>query len=84
MKSRILPPAMMPNFIITEYFVNFEPWGREAASPPSEVEDSQIALPTAPGLGIDLDEGRAEGAPGEGVPRADDRGLTAPRWGWGP
>ena len=48
--------ATMPNFIITEYFVNFEPWGREAATPPFEVEDSHIALPTAPGLGIDLDE----------------------------
>ncbi len=48
--------ATMPNFIITEYFVNFEPWGREAATPAFEVEDSHIALPTAPGLGIDLDE----------------------------
>ena len=45
----------MPNFIITEYFVNFEPWGQEAASPAFEVEDSHIAVRTAPGLGIDLD-----------------------------
>ena len=47
---------MTLNFIITEYFVNFEPWGREAATPAFEVEDSHMALPTAPGLGIDLDQ----------------------------
>ena len=29
----------MPNFLITEYFVNFEPWGREVATPPFELED---------------------------------------------
>ena len=36
--------------------MNFEAWGREAATPAFEVENSHIALPTAPGLGIDLDE----------------------------
>ena len=69
MKSRILPPAMMPNFIITEYFVNFEPWGREAATPAFEVEDSHIALPTAPGLGIDLDEEVLKAHPAKDFPR---------------
>ena len=54
--STLQAAATMPNFIITEYFVNFEPWGREAATAPFEVVDSHIALPTAPGLGIDLDE----------------------------
>ena len=48
--------ATMPNFLITEYFVNFEEIGREIASPAFEVEDSHITLPETPGLGIDLDE----------------------------
>jgi galactonate dehydratase len=48
--------ATMPNFLITEYFVNFEPIGREIAKPPLIQQDGYVALPTAPGLGIDLDE----------------------------
>ena len=54
--STLQAAATMPNFIITEYFVNFEPWGQEVAAPPFEVVDSHIALPAVPGLGIDLDE----------------------------
>ena len=41
--------AAMPNFLITEYFVNFEAAGRAIARPPFAVEQSYIALPTAPG-----------------------------------
>ena len=48
--------AGMPNFIITEYFVNFEAIGKEIARQPFTVEDSFITLPETPGLGIDLDE----------------------------
>ena len=48
--------AGMPNFLITEYFVNFEPVGNEIAVDPFTVESGYIALPTAPGLGIDLNE----------------------------
>jgi galactonate dehydratase len=48
--------AAMPNFLITEYFVNFEAAGRAIARPPFAVEQSHIALPATPGLGIDLDE----------------------------
>ena len=59
---------MMPSFIITGCFVNFEPWGREAATPAFEVEDSHIALPTAPGLGIDLDEAVLEAHPAMDFP----------------
>jgi galactonate dehydratase len=58
--------ATMPNFLITEYFVNFESVGREIANPAFEVHDSRIALPTAPGLGIELDEAAlTRRAPGE-------------------
>jgi galactonate dehydratase len=48
--------ACIPNFLITEYFVNFEAMGRELAKTPFEVNDSYIQLPTAPGLGLELDE----------------------------
>jgi galactonate dehydratase len=48
--------AAIPNFLITEYFVNFEPRGLEVAVPPLRVEAGYIALPRTPGLGIDLDE----------------------------
>ena len=48
--------AGMPNFLITEYFVNFEALGRQITHPPFQVENSHIRLPTEPGLGIDLDE----------------------------
>lgn len=48
--------AGMPNFIITEYFVNFAAVGAEIANPPFQVESSYITLPSTPGLGIDLDE----------------------------
>ena len=46
--STLNAAATMPNFIITEYFVNFEPWGQQAATPPFEVEDSHIATPHYP------------------------------------
>lgn len=49
--------ATMPNFLITEYFLNFEEIGKEIAHPAFEVEDSHITLPIGPGLGIDLDQG---------------------------
>lgn len=48
--------AGMPNFLITEYFVNFEAMGAEIARPPFRVDNGYIALPTTPGLGLDLDE----------------------------
>jgi galactonate dehydratase len=48
--------AGMPNFLITEYFVNFEALGQEIAREPLLAEDGYIELPTSPGLGIDLDE----------------------------
>jgi galactonate dehydratase len=49
--------AGMPNFLITEYFVNFEDVGREIALEPLLAEEGYVALPTGSGLGIELDEG---------------------------
>ena len=48
--------AAIPNFLITEYFVNFTARGDEISKDPIRVENGYIRLPTAPGLGIDLDE----------------------------
>ena len=48
--------ACIPNFLITEYFVNFEGVGNEIALPPFVVDGGYVPLPTAPGLGLELDE----------------------------
>ena len=46
--------ACIPNFLITEYFVNFEERGAEIAVEPLRVGDGYIALPQGPGLGVEL------------------------------
>lgn len=48
--------AAIPNFLIAEYFVNFERVGNEIAGTPFLVENGYIRLPSAPGLGLDLRE----------------------------
>ncbi len=65
--------AAIPNFLITEYFVNLEEWGREVATTPFEVVDGYIELPTAPGLGIDLDEDALARYPYEPFPPRSPR-----------
>jgi galactonate dehydratase len=55
--------AHIPNFLITEYFVNMEDFGREVAINPFQVEDGYIRVPQDPGLGIDLDETALAGHP---------------------
>ena len=55
--------AAIPNFLITEYFVNLEEFGRDIAVAPFEVKDGYIRLPDAPGLGIDLNEDRLAAYP---------------------
>ena len=46
--------ACIPNFLITEYFVNFEARGAEIAVEPLQVDGGYIALPQGPGLGVEL------------------------------
>ncbi len=48
--------ATMPNFLITEYFVNLEDFGKDVTVDPFEVDNGYIALPQTPGLGIEIDE----------------------------
>jgi galactonate dehydratase len=55
--STLQVAACIPNFLIAEYFVNFQSLGAEiTAGPAFEAKDSHISLPTTPGLGVELDE----------------------------
>ena len=60
--------AVMPNFILTEYFVNFEPLAEAIAVAPWRPDRSRITLPDAPGLGIELDEARLAAYPYQPFP----------------
>ena len=48
--------ATMPNFIITEYFVNFALTSALISSDTLTPENGYIVLPDRPGLGVDLNE----------------------------
>ncbi|MCZ6750021.1 MAG: mandelate racemase/muconate lactonizing enzyme family protein [SAR324 cluster bacterium] len=48
--------AVMPNFLIAEYFTPFEEVSRELAPNAPVPEGGYLALPTGPGLGIAIDE----------------------------
>jgi galactonate dehydratase len=61
--------ACIPNFLITEYFVNFAETAREVVDQPFEVHDSAIALPSRPGLGIELNEEALRERPYRQLPR---------------
>ena len=60
--------AVMPNFLITEYFVNFEALGVEIAREPWQVRNGMIELTDTPGLGMDLDEEALARLPYEAFP----------------
>ena len=47
--------AVIPNFRIAEYFVNFADLCRDIATASLAMQDGWIELPTSPGLGVDLD-----------------------------
>ncbi|HJU16230.1 MAG TPA: mandelate racemase/muconate lactonizing enzyme family protein [Stellaceae bacterium] len=61
--------AVIPNFKITEYFVNFEEVCNEIASAALARDGGWIALPTAPGLGIDIDVDRLRAHPHQEMTR---------------
>lgn len=48
--------ACIPNFIITEYFLNFKPRGDQISVNPFKVENGYIKITDKPGLGLELDE----------------------------
>jgi galactonate dehydratase len=51
--------ATVPNFLIQEYFVAQAPWIGELLRGAPQVKDGYIAVPDAPGLGVDLNEEEA-------------------------
>ena len=65
--------AAIPNFLITEYFVNLEEFGRDIAQTPFEARDGYISVPDAPGIGIDLDEERLAAYPYKPFPARSPR-----------
>ncbi|MGH8599581.1 MAG: mandelate racemase/muconate lactonizing enzyme family protein [Burkholderiales bacterium] len=60
--------ACMPNFIITEYFIPFEDFGRTICRNPLTPVDGYITLPDAPGLGLDIDEQAVRAHPAQRFP----------------
>jgi galactonate dehydratase len=54
--STIQVSACIPNFIITEYFVNYKKMGDEITKDPFKVEKGYIKLPEKPGIGMELKE----------------------------
>ncbi len=48
--------ACMPNFVITEFFVNLDTLSRRITPSPFAVEEGSIRVPQGPGLGMELDE----------------------------
>jgi galactonate dehydratase len=68
--------AVIPNFLITEYFVNFEPRSAELVRVPLEVVSGRIRIPDGPGLGIDLDEAALQRRAVDGIgPRRPVGGI---------
>ena len=57
--STVHASAVMPNFLITEYFVRFAEVGTQISNQLLP-ENGFIPLPDAPGLGVDIDEGRSQ------------------------
>jgi galactonate dehydratase len=54
--STVHASAVMPNFIITEYFLPFVDFCDQISQTQLKPKNGYIELPTAPGLGIDVDE----------------------------
>ncbi|MGH2530857.1 MAG: galactonate dehydratase [Thermomicrobiales bacterium] len=52
-----------PNFLIQEAIRSDVPWRNEVVTNPVPVVDGQVGLPTAPGLGIEVDEEAAAAHP---------------------
>ena len=80
LSATIQVSAAIPNFLITEYFVNFEKLGKDISTNPFEVEDGYIKLPSEPGLGMSLIEEKLEKYPYKQFPARN----LAQYWDEGP
>jgi galactonate dehydratase len=79
--------AVIPNFLIAEYFVNFEEACLDIATQHIKVEDGFAELPTSPGLGIEIDTARLQKRPYkefEGAKRLTEDWEEFPRKGYAP
>lgn len=65
--------AVMPNFLITEYFVSLEPVDDDIATKKIRLENGSLVLPDAPGLGIEIDEAALARHLATGVKPAHER-----------
>ena len=74
--STVHASAVMPNFIITEYFLPFVEFGDRISPNQLQPKNGYLELPTAPGLGIDVDEAALKNFPGKTYPA---RNLRYPR-----
>jgi len=74
--STVHASAVMPNFIITEYFLPFVEFGDRISPNQLKPKNGYIELPTAPGLGIDVDEEALQRFPGKTYPA---RNLRHPK-----
>jgi galactonate dehydratase len=74
--STVHASAVMPNFIITEYFLPFVEFGDRISPNQLKPKNGYIELPTAPGLGIDIDEEALNEFPGKVYPA---RNLRYPK-----
>lgn len=63
--STVHASAVMPNFIITEYFLPFVEFCDRISPNQLKPRNGYIDLPTAPGLGIDVDEEVLKKFPGK-------------------
>ncbi len=74
--STVHASAVMPNFIITEYFLPFVEFGDRISPNQLKPKNGYVELPTAPGLGIDVDEEALKKFPGKVYPA---RNLRYPK-----
>jgi L-alanine-DL-glutamate epimerase-like enolase superfamily enzyme len=58
--------ATLPNFLILESIEKMQGFHSKLLKSPLIVEDGQMIVPTAPGLGVELDEAVARAHPYEG------------------
>jgi galactonate dehydratase len=63
--STVHASAVMPNFIITEYFLPFVEFGDRISPNQLRPQNGYIELPAAPGLGIDVNEDALRKHPGK-------------------
>jgi galactonate dehydratase len=68
--------AVMPNFLILEYFVNWAEIGREVCPDALTPVNGYITLPTKPGLGVTPDEGAIARHPYQQFPARKIRQYT--------